>query len=260
MKMRVPLPLYALAIPLLLMWGCIKHDVPTPFDPLCCKITEMKDTNETVSFLYDAHGRLEYRMLSFSFRSSPNMKFIYDRHGRVSQYITNTYDDKESFDPGNPFFEWHYLYYDSYGRIAKDTFFGEGMIGPDGPVFDPHMPPNYTRGSKVFEYDAKNRMVRETTKYPFSGGFEVVNTYTYDERGNRLYPGSAESSDYDNKTNFNRTDPLLQFISRDYSLNNQRTATRYNSYRLPLEYPFDGRYTLFDQLGYFDLKIKYRCK
>lgn len=256
MKMRIPLPLYALAIPLLSMCGCIKHDVPTPFDPLCCKITEMRDTNEVISFFYDAHGRLEYRMLSMPFRSIPNMKFIYDRQGRVSEYITNT----DTFVVGLPFYEWHYLYYDNKGRIAKDTFFGEGIIGPHAPVFDPHMPENYTRGSAVYEYDTKDRIVREVIKYPFNGGFEVVRTYTYDERGNRLYTGWAEPSDYDNKTNFNRTDPLLQFIARDYSLNNQRTALRYNAYRLPLEYPFDGKFTFIDQAGYIDLKIKYRCK
>ena len=244
-------PLFAIV--LICLFGCRKPD-NTPGPGACiCKLTSIDDqvSDYSVFFEYDSLGRLEYRRASYETRLSPDYKFIYDRRGRLSQYITNG----GSYSVGSRFYEWHYLYYDSRGRITKDTLFSDGVIGPDGPVFDPMMPPGYNRSAIEYEYDSRNRMVRRTTPGNSS-------TYTYNAQGNLVTNVYGDSLHYDNKVNFNRTDPILQFINRDYSANNPLGASSYNAYSLPLEYLYVHGSTsiIIDYMGFYHPIFTYRCK
>lgn len=251
MNKHFSLIIYALIIAFILLSGCHKPDGPTPPDPRCCKVTEMKDQNMTITFLYDAHGRLSYKWVSWSNHQEPTTKFIYDQHGKLSQFITTTSDD---FNVGSYFWGWHRVTLDSKGRIATDTIVGPGEIGPNGPVLDPHVPANYYTESQFFEYDAMNRLVKEHSKM-YGSASESVLTYTYDAQGN--LPGPIIR---DNMVNFMRTDPLLQFVNRDYSAHNQRVALRYNRYGLPLEYSLSDTMIIINQLDWYNLQIKYNCK
>lgn len=47
---------------------------------------------------------------------------------------------------------------------------------------------------------------------------------------------------YDDKVNHNSLDPVIQFISRDYSVNNIKLATSYNECGLPTEFPYNDEY------------------
>jgi len=239
-----------LAIVLISAAGCRKQDNTLP---CICKLTNIDDG--VSDYEYDSHkdakGRLAYRRAAHQSRLSPDYKFIYDAHGRLSQFITNG----GTYSVGDRFWEWHYLYYDAYGRIAKDTFYYEGTIGANGPVFDPQMPPEYYTSTTTYEYDSHNRMIRRT-----AGGSSI--TYAYNAQGNLVTNVYGDSLHYDNKVNFNRTDPVLQFINRDYSVNNPIGASSYNAYGLPLEYPYShgGSTIIIDYMGFFNPVFTYRCK
>lgn len=114
---------------------------------------------------------------------------------------------------------------------------------------------NIDDGVSDYEYDSHNRMIRRTV-----GGSSI--TYAYNAQGNLVTNVYGDSLHYDNKVNFNRTDPVLQFINRDYSVNNPIGASSYNAYGLPLEYPYShgGSTIIIDYMGFFNPVFTYRCK
>jgi hypothetical protein len=234
-----------------LLPGCKKND--PPHHSSACKLLkiESKEMEYYFAFEYNAKNQLISRKAAYMTRMSPDYKFIYDSTGRLAQYITNA--DPDTI--GGFFWQWHYLYYDNLGRIVKDTFYADGTIGPDGPVFPEGMPPGYTMGIENYEYDANNRMISR------SGLFN--DSYAYNAQGNLENDGYGNSLQYDNKVNFNRTDPVLQFINRDYSRNNPIGAKSYNQYGLPLKYQdvIHGDYSLvIDYAGLRNPVFTYKCK
>src|SRR5690606_17662385 len=78
--------------------------------------------------------------------------------------------------------------------------------------------------------------------------------YQYDSRGNLVSPMVAT---YDNKVSYLRTDPAWMFIHRNYSLNNPKNVTRYNSGGLPLGFTSE----VFGFLSWAEpIELDYSCK
>ncbi len=100
------------------------------------------------------------------------------------------------------------LEYDSHNRIVGIT--GISWYDDRPSLIEPLEP-------KAYEYNNKGNISRETG-----------NGYSWE------YP------DYDDKVHPWNTDPVLQFIFRDYSKNNRLPGpTSYNDQGLPLTYPGD---------------------
>lgn len=243
-------------IVVLLFVGCTKppdYHVPTTCN---CKLLSMVDTVSqfTFTYQYDSHNRLEYRTGSYGGHTAPDFKVIYDPQGRVSSYI---FTDVGNYNVGSSFFEWHFVNYDNRGNIVLDTVYYDGRIGANGPEYDPGFPVEYFRYTITYEYDVEKRMIARHS------GMAGDETYIYNADGNLTANQFGDPLTYDDKVNWNRTDPFLQFIDRDYSKNNPVGAGSYNKYGLPLEYPrpADGSWSLIiGHLNFFDPKFNYSCK
>jgi hypothetical protein len=88
-------------------------------------------------------------------------------------------------------------------------------------------------------------------------------TYSYNADGNLTNNQFGDPLTYDDKMNWNRTDPFLQFIDRDYSKNNPVGASSYNKYGLPLEYlrASPGGWSLIiGTLNFSNPRFTYTCK
>jgi hypothetical protein len=171
----------------------------------------------TLRFYYNSKGdpiRLDYDKNE---EGKPDYFFTYDNKGRLIEMVTK-------FDI---YVEYaHHYYYNSSPLISYDTMF-------------------YGRPSSYFfyvinkyNYDDKGRITRIDHKA--MNGQEFVSKFDYNAAGNRIFAlyNPIDGSTYDNKVNFNRTNLIFCFINRDYSMNNQRTATSYNAKNLPLGFPF----------------------
>lgn len=210
-----------------------------------------QETKWHVLFRYDAKNRLEYRITNYGDVLAPSIKVIYDARGRASQYIAVS-----NYNVGDYFWEWHFLSYDSRNNIVRDTTYYEGTIGPNGPVYGPGELPEDYMYTSTFEYDAENRLIKMDNQ------IAGIKTYTYNADGNLTKDVHGTPLTYDDHVNWNRTDPFLQFINRDYSRNSTAGATSFNKYGLPLEYPYLGhlQYQLFiDGFGFFNPHFTYSC-
>ena len=96
----------------------------------------------------------------------------------------------------------------------------------------------YTMNLFVGKYilDEKGRVIA----YDFDAWFllspnptprHFTEKYAYDENGNRVWSGTNL---YDDKVNLLSTHPILQFMHKDYSVNNYVPAMTYNKKGLPL--------------------------
>lgn len=246
---------YVLPLLVVLLYaGCTKPDLHPPID-CTCKLLSMVDTvtKFTFDYRYDAKNRLEYRTSTYGGHAAPDFKVIYDAKGRVSQYI---FKDYGNYQVGDMFFEWHYVYYDNRNNIVRDTVYYEGTIGANGPVWDEGIPPESMRYTITYQYDQQNRMTGLTDMF-------TTRTFTYNADGNLTTNEYGDVLTYDNKVNWARTDPFLQFIYHDYSRNNPVGATSYNKYGLPLEYPYlgEGQWQLtYSGLGFLNPRFNYTCK
>lgn len=217
---RLTLSMYAMLIACAVLMPSCKKNVHVSK----CKLLSIADGMNSYSFTfeYDAQNRLAYKRAAFQSRLSPDYKFMYDASGRLSQYIANG----GSYAVGESFYEWHYVYYDAPGNIVLDTVWTEGTIGVDGPVYPPGTPPESVRSTINYEYDSEHRMIRKNSTL-----------FSYNAAGNRVTDDYGDTLTYDTKRNFLSTDPVLQFVNRDYSANNPIGAGSYNACDLPLEYP-----------------------
>ncbi len=118
---------------------------------------------------------------------------------------------------------WDYFFYDSHNRIIRDSLLWSPLIVDGKPTYV-----DGTRtGEVIYGYDQKNRITSAITL--LSGDTVFVDSYSYDGAGNRVGPT------YDNKINFRQTNPIWQFLGRDYSVNNPLNATyTYNPAGLPV--------------------------
>lgn len=243
--------MYKYIVLVLLLAGCTKY--PGVPDPVACncRVATMEDTinHFKIEFTYNAKGKLVGRRVTPNVPEMPDLIIIYDQLGRVSQYIGNG-----STVVGGLFEQWHYLYYDNRNNIIRDSAYYDGVIGPDGPVNEG--PIEYSRHTIKYEYDAQNRM---TKRWIVENG--QTSEYHYNADGNLTISEYGDSIYYDHKVNFNRTDPFLQFLHRDYSLNNQVGANAYNQYGLPLAYPYIGKLHFYLYPYIFPvMQFTYNCK
>jgi hypothetical protein len=109
----------------------------------------------------------------------------------------------------------------------------------------------------VLEYDAKGRVINETSRdtlidgVPGSSSDGPTFTYTYDANGNLQGPA------YDNKVNFLRTNEVWMFTQRSYSENNPEGAIGYNDQDLPLGFAADHGISFLQFGG--PSEIQYDC-
>ncbi len=167
----------------------------------------------------------------------PNYDFIYDNKKRLTKFIA-TYE-------GVPGFEFYTKYiYNAGNVIVADTlfYFGDDLNDPRGSALGYIL--NY------YTYDSKGRITRiDSQNQP--GGYTYFRNYTYDSNGNLVRGGTTT---YDNKKNYLRTNLVLMFISRDYSVNNYIAADTYNNKGLPLTFSTD----IYFQNAAID-EIDYNC-
>lgn len=188
-----------------------------------CEIIQMKapsyfgapDSN-TYVFQYNQKGDPVQITPAVIGTGRPYHVFRYDKKHRMRDYI-GRYE--------NAAFEfWHEYGYDNKDRIVKDTMYIFGIY-EDGPTSD------LAPGRRIFtyEYDAKNRIIKTITEYPFNPTYNSVELFSYDNNGNLIRPGYT----YDNKVNYHRTHPIWMFLDADFSENNPVPAVNYNDGGLP---------------------------
>ncbi|MBW8687918.1 hypothetical protein [Chitinophaga rhizophila] len=236
--------------------GCTKTDEPHS-DPSCLRLTKIVESGGIeYIFEYDSLNRLAYRWTHMEYPALPQYKYVYDNQGRLSQMIIAGFD----FAIGGGFSKWHFYYYDNQGRIAGDTcYLGmDGIIGPDRPIYTSGIPMQYVTEYDTFQYDAQNRIISETHTY--FDGRTFTREFSYNAAGNRIGGGWMGDFEYDNKVNFNRTDPVLQFLHRDYSVNNLKIGDSYNAEGLPLVFPSNGKlHPLGNDWGIGGCTLTYAC-
>lgn len=172
----------------------------------------------------------------------PRHEFRYSNNHLLTDYI-GAYE--------NGFFEFWYKYtYDNHKRIIRDTqyVFGEYLDEPTNSF--------YVRVTD-YTYDEQGRIIHTETTQLQPNVISFSSNFTYDANGNLVGPAG-----YDNKVNLHRTNPIYQFIDRNYSMNNPVAATAYNSSNLPLNFnnpPFSQNFFL--HTIYMDNStISYECK
>ncbi|PWV50499.1 hypothetical protein [Chitinophaga sp. S165] len=274
MRTNFTISIHAIAGITLLLSACGKHDVTPDCGAPLCQIQQLEGYDEIVheasinTIKYNAAGNPILRLRSNVGTGNENESYRYDAKNRLTDQITH-YNTKEEY--GELFWEWHRFKYDNRNRIYLDSFYSIGLIGDNPVVFPPHGPAlDYL--IIRFEYDHKDRIIRETSNFS-DGQPWYVRTYIYDNRQNLIKTVNAHPSSgyvdttyfdtYDNKVNYLRTNKVWQFLSRDYSENNPIAAVNYNKYGLPLKFRPDiktGGRTHFLDIVYSDLDITYKCK
>jgi hypothetical protein len=181
-----------------------------------CRITEIHQSagplvrDRTGTFHYSSNGNLD----SVVFDDGGIVHFWkYDDHNVLVEY-------RDAFDHDITDFRTLHKYASQNGRVIRDTTWLEGASGYIVQVWS-------------LEYDNKGRVVRETgyrIDEEAPGAFLPDKVYSYDSQGN-LVNGAT----YDNEVNFLRTNKVLQFVHRNYSVNNMsQFVLGYNEYHLPL--------------------------
>lgn len=171
----------------------------------------------------------------------PRHEFRYSNNHLLTDYI-GAYE--------NGFFEFWYKYeYDNHKRIIRDTqyVFGEYLDEPTNSF--------YVRVTD-YVYDDQGRIIQTTTTQLQPTVSVSVTNYTYNADGN------LTGRTYDDQVNLHRTNPIYQFIDRDYSMNNPVAPTGYNSAGLPTGYnapPFPQGF-LHGTIYLGSSVISYECK
>jgi hypothetical protein len=249
----------------MLFTGCSKHDLCPDWSLQSCQITQMQNStdstnyvdNYTADFQYDAKG-VPLRIIRNPVATgATNYTFRHDNQNRVTDVIGSYGDGSD----GDNFEFWFRLKYDAKNRVYKDSSYYVGIVGPN-PIKIPGVSQiiivnNYT-------YDAQNRIIRAAEE-----DFFRDNHYYYDNRGNLdsivRIGYTVVYGQYDNTVNYRRTNPLWQFLDKDYSQNNAATVTTVNQHGLPTAaiFPSDNKgfyYAKFLTFYQNSTRFKYACK
>jgi YD repeat-containing protein len=227
MKTRFTLLFVSLASLLTLFTACRKEmDVPNkdevagtplPGQPTYCRIESIWENPHAADqryflVLYNEYENPTAVTIPFPSTGHPYRTFKYDGWHRLKEYLG---------EYGNGNFEfWHFYGFDNNGRIGVDTNYVLGTLSDK--------PRNYfDRIISQIQYDSEGRIIRVSSTN--MSGAHTETTYTYDARGNLVYPGVT----YDDKINLNRTNDIWMFLNRDYSMNNPFFADAYNSAGYP---------------------------
>lgn len=171
-----------------------------------CKIRSFYQTGlggSTVRGLFTYNNgkpvSLVYNQIATGFQ---NYYFQYDKLGRLKSY-------RMRYSENDPMEEVVHVYgYDANNRIVSDTIPGFNV--------------------STFTYDSQQRIIKENIRYNNPNIPTRNRTFTYDNRGNLAVAG-WKSSSYDNKVSIFRSNPVFQFIFRNYSRNNAAPQAKYNS-------------------------------
>ena len=176
----------------------------------------------TYDFSYNSNRDPVTVKNSYLTTGNPNMFFVYDRNHRLTQLV-RPYD--------NGFYEsWHKYGYNSAGEIVRDTMYENGLF-----IDSIAQPAAEFQTYSNYSYDAQGRITRKIDSIFYFNVFFSADTATfaYNAAGNQIREGIT----YDNKVSVLSTNKVWMFICNDFSVNNPFTATSYNSYGLPLNFP-----------------------
>lgn len=223
------------------MWSPAYNNPQKEFD--LCRITQVVQTENgpigpvrTGNFYYSNRTNLD--SVVFDVQGIVHY-WKYDASNNLAEY-------RESYDHDVQDFITLHKYASANGSVVRDTTWLPGASG-------------YIIQVWTLEYDKKGRVIRETgirIDDDASGTPLPERTYHYDQNGN-LQTGDFVR-EYDKAVNYLRTNKVLQFIHRNYSMNNPTYYVRgYNSYGLPLAHELYVR----DQfLGWgHPKKMSYSC-
>jgi len=196
------------------------------------QITVVAPFNDTTfstvyTFTYDAVGNPLTVKNTDVGTGNPNVVFKYDKYGRMTEMI-RPYGNNIGFET------WTKFFYNNRDQIVRDTQYIFGNYVDSVAVA---LPEN-SYWVHRYEYDALNRIsiLTDTFYSPSHVFLEALNSnYQYNSRGN-LGEG------FDNYLSILRTNRTWMFLSANYSINNDFTATAYNEHGLPLS--FDAGYQL----------------
>ncbi|WP_126246192.1 hypothetical protein [Chitinophaga rhizosphaerae] len=221
--------------------GCNKYHDVIPHTA-GCQIVKMNGglfIGDSLVIAYDHKDRPLSMTRGSVGTGSPNYLFRYDKKGRLTDFYS-------VYEPPNPYFEnWHRYQYDDRNRIITDTSFSFGYVGPGMPLPAPEQGHLYVGNVSTYKYDGENRIIQATDFYGLAT--LITANYTYNRQGNLekiVWQSGGSSStqtfSYDNKISLRRTNPVWQFLDRDYSVNNSMKVSSYNRYGLPVDVDFSG--------------------
>jgi hypothetical protein len=250
---------------ILLFAGCNKPDQDYP---QLCQILQLTNHSRydfddyTATFEYDSKGTPLRITRATTATGATNYLFRHDSHNRVSDVIGSYREGAY----GDYFEFWHRLKYDAKNRVIQDSSFYTGIIDNN-----PAQVPGVSLLVLVytFQYDAQNRMIKYNERQEL--GYQDRYFY-YNKKGNLDstvtkrddgYQYTNEFGNYDDKVNIHRTNPLWQYLDRNYSSNNSLNTITSNKYGLPTTI---GATSIKDNTPYFltfsvdNLDIQYSCK
>jgi len=171
---------------------------------------------DTIRFTYNAWGDPVSGLRKQPATGAPNFLFRYDKYHRLTDFI-GAYSET-----GGEFWT-RYSYANSrsqYPYADTEYIFPLTITGPPPTVY-------LERRVAFFEYDAKGRITKITTKSSDPHIPDGVDVFTYNPDGSE--PGAT----YDDKVNLSLTNKIWMFLNRSYSPHNLFTATAYNAFGLP---------------------------
>jgi hypothetical protein len=185
-----------------------------------CRITEVRQsagplvTDRTGAFYYSSNGNLD----SVVFNDDRGIVHYWKYN---AQNVLEEY--RESFNHNITDFRTLHKYASQNGKVIRDTAWLEGASG-------------YIIEVWALEYDSKGRVIRETghrIDAEAPGMTLPEKVYVYNAEGNLI--DATGYNIFDNEINFLRTNQVLQFIDRDYSMNNEKSyLLGYTPYHLPV--------------------------
>ena len=266
MKKHVLILRYAIMFAIALLFqNCSKPDQDYP---QYCQILQLVNhsrftfDNYTADFQYDSKGTPLRITRTNTGTGTPNYLFRHDKYNRVTDII-GSYGNG---DNGDIFEFWRRLKYDAKNRIILDSSFYSGIIG-NNPIKIPGV--SQLILVYTYKYDAQNRIIKYNEWQ--AGGYQDRYFY-YNNKGNldstvtKRDDGNQYTNvygNYDDKVNIRRTNPIWQYLDRNYSTNNSYNTMTSNKYGLPTTI---GATSIKDNPVYFltfsvdNLDIQYSCK
>lgn len=185
-------------------------------------------------FEYNSSGDPTKLTWDWTSTGRPDFLFKYDNKRRLSEFI-GQYEGSAGFD-----FYTKYFYGPNNVLLYDTTWFS----GPD--INNPSQA-DYGYNVNTYKFDSKGRVIEVDARHSYGG--HVIYSYSYDANGNKI---RSDGFTYDDKKNYLRTNTILMFIMRDYSVNNYKVAQAYNNKGLPLSWETDITFwnSSIDQIEY----------
>ena len=220
-----------------------------------CRIKQLifkspADKDKSGSFTYNSAGDpISYEPAKYG-AGVLKYEFRYDKSGRLTDYIGYS----PATVPQTCEFWVRYTY--NNNQVVRDSVYYYSNYGAAINSFAKHI------GVTQYEYDRQERISRVTYKQYHNGVANgVVGSYRFDynEAGNLVTPGAT----YDDKVSIYRTSKIWMFLSRNYSNNNVRSASAYNSSGLPVAFANaaarSASMRFFESMDLSNCEVLYEC-